>query len=76
MKIKDRISVAIPDSSLSDEKGLREKTLKIGKFARAFSIFGVEKIVIYKPILLRDLKNKVHTVLAESDDEDKQLVIR
>ena len=48
MKIKDRISVAIPDSSLLDEKGLREKTLKIGKFARAFSIFGVEKIVIYK----------------------------
>jgi predicted SPOUT superfamily RNA methylase MTH1 len=48
MKIKDRICVAIPDSSLSDEKGLREKTLKIGKFARAFSIFGVEKIIIYK----------------------------
>lgn len=48
MTIKDRISVAIPDSSLSDEKGLREKTLKIGKFARTFSIFGVEKIVIYK----------------------------
>jgi methyltransferase len=48
MTIKHRISVAIPDSSLSDEKGLREKTLKIGKFARTFSIFGVEKIVIYK----------------------------
>jgi methyltransferase len=48
MKIKDRICVAIPDSSLSDEKGLREKTLKIGKFARAFSIFGVKKIVIYR----------------------------
>ncbi len=48
MKIKNRISVAIPDSSLSDEKGLREKTLKIGKFARTFSIFGVNKIVIYK----------------------------
>ena len=48
MTIKDRISLAIPDSSLSDEKGLREKTLKIGKFARTFSIFGVEKIVIYK----------------------------
>ena len=44
MKIKDRIFVAIPDSSLSDEKGLREKTLKIGKFARAFSIFGIKKI--------------------------------
>lgn len=39
-------------------------------------IIDIEKIVIYKPILLRDLKNKVHTVLAESDDEDKQLVIR
>ncbi|HEX6671386.1 MAG TPA: RNA methyltransferase [Nitrososphaeraceae archaeon] len=48
MKIKDRISVAIPDTSLSDEKGLREKTLKIGKFARTFSIFGVKNIVIYK----------------------------
>jgi methyltransferase len=48
MKIKDRISVAIPDTSLSDENGLREKTLKIGKFARTFSIFGVKNIVIYK----------------------------
>ena len=48
MNIRDRICVAIPDSSLSDEKGLREKTLKIGKFARAFSIFGVKKIIIYK----------------------------
>ena len=48
MNIRDRISIAIPDSSLSDAKGLREKTLKIGKFARAFSIFGVQKIVIYK----------------------------
>jgi len=48
MNLRDRICVAIPDSSLSDEMGLREKTIKIGKFARAFSIFGVEKIVIYK----------------------------
>ena len=55
MKIKYRISVAIPDSSLSDEEGLREKTLKIGKFARTFSIFGVKKIVIYKdPTETRD----------------------
>lgn len=55
MKIKYRISVAIPDSSLSDEEGLREKTLKIGKFARTFSIFGVKKIVIYKdPTEARD----------------------
>lgn len=48
MNRKFRIFVAIPDSSLSDEKNLREKTIKIGRFARAFSIFGVKKIIIYK----------------------------
>ena len=48
MNRKLRIFVAIPDSSLSDEKNLREKTIKIGRFARAFSIFGVNKIIIYK----------------------------
>lgn len=37
-------------------------------------IIDIEKIVIYKPILLRDLKNKIHTLLAEND-EDKQLLI-
>ena len=33
-------------------------------------IIGIEKIVIYKPLLLRDLKNRIYTILAE-DDEDK-----
>ena len=48
MNRKLRIFVAIPDSSLSDEKNLREKTIKIGRFARAFSIFGVNKVIVYK----------------------------
>ena len=48
MNRKLRFFVAIPDSSLSDEKNLREKTIKIGRFARAFSIFGVNKVIIYK----------------------------
>ncbi|MGE5862992.1 MAG: putative RNA uridine N3 methyltransferase [Nitrososphaerales archaeon] len=48
MNRKIRIFVAIPDSSLSDERNLREKTIKIGRFARAFSIFGVKKIILYK----------------------------
>ena len=48
MNRKLRIFVAIPDSSLSDEKNLREKTIKIGRFARVFSIFGVNKVIIYK----------------------------
>jgi predicted SPOUT superfamily RNA methylase MTH1 len=47
MNKKLKIFVAIPDSSLSDEKNLREKTIKIGKFARSFSIFGVTKIIVY-----------------------------
>jgi predicted SPOUT superfamily RNA methylase MTH1 len=48
MNRKIRIFVAIPDSSLSDERNLREKTIKIGRFARAFSIFGVKKIILYR----------------------------
>ena len=30
-------------------------------------IFNVEKIVIYKPILLRDLKNKIDSLLLEEE---------
>jgi methyltransferase len=41
------ISVAIPDSCLSDEQTLRDKTLKIGKIARASSIFRVKNIYLY-----------------------------
>jgi methyltransferase len=41
------ISVAIPDSCLSDEQTLRDKTLKIGKIARASSIFRVKTIYLY-----------------------------
>jgi predicted SPOUT superfamily RNA methylase MTH1 len=48
MNKKLQLFVAIPDSSLSDEKNLREKTIKIGRFARSFSIFGVSKVLIYK----------------------------
>ncbi len=48
MNKKLQIFVAIPDSSLSDEKNLREKTIKIGRLARSFAIFGVNKILLYK----------------------------
>ncbi|HEX5186582.1 MAG TPA: putative RNA uridine N3 methyltransferase [Nitrososphaeraceae archaeon] len=48
MNKKLQLFVAIPDSSLSDEKNLREKTIKIGRFARSFSIFGINKIILYK----------------------------
>ena len=42
------ISVAIPDSCLSDEKTLLGKTLKLGQIARASSIFNVRTIYLYQ----------------------------
>ena len=42
-----RLSVAIPASLVSDTPHLREKTGKLGSIARASSIFGVTRIVIY-----------------------------
>lgn len=42
------ISVAIPDTCLSDEQTLRDKTLKISQIARASSIFRVKTIYLYQ----------------------------
>ena len=42
------ISVAIPDSCLSDEQTLLGKTLKLGQIARASSIFNVRTIYLYQ----------------------------
>lgn len=41
------IWVAIPDSVVSEQKGAREKTEKLGYIARTCAIFGVERIFIY-----------------------------
>ncbi len=42
------ISIAIPDSMFLEEDTVREKTTKIGLIARSASIFGVERIYIYR----------------------------
>lgn len=42
-----KISVAIPDSSLSEESGQLEKTLKISFIARACAVFKVSTIYLY-----------------------------
>ena len=42
------VSVAIPDSCLSDEQTLLGKTLKLGQIARASSIFNVKNIYLYQ----------------------------
>jgi methyltransferase len=39
--------ITIPDSSLSDEQTKRDKSIKIAQFARACSIFRVNKVYIY-----------------------------
>ena len=42
-----KISIAIPDSSLSDEITQKEKSSKISKIARACAIFHIDQIFIY-----------------------------
>ena len=43
-----KLSIAIPDSSLNDEKKHENKTRKIFQIARAAGIFKINNIIIYK----------------------------
>ena len=43
-----KLSIAIPDSSLTDEKTLENKTRKIASIARSCGIFRVIDIIIYR----------------------------
>ena len=51
-----KISIAIPDSSLSDEITQKEKSAKISKIARACAIFQIDEIYIF------------HETFGEKDD--------
>jgi predicted SPOUT superfamily RNA methylase MTH1 len=42
------LEVAIPDTSLIDCTDLRQKTVKVGNIGRAFAVFRVERVYIYK----------------------------
>ncbi|MBS7643159.1 RNA-binding protein [Candidatus Bathyarchaeota archaeon] len=44
---RERLSIAVPASQVSDTPHLREKTLKIGLIGRAAAIFRVNEIIIY-----------------------------
>jgi predicted SPOUT superfamily RNA methylase MTH1 len=62
--------VAIPDSSLSDEQTKRDKSIKIGQFARACSIFRVKRIYVYHDALSqfeRDDPDLLRTILRYLD---------
>jgi predicted SPOUT superfamily RNA methylase MTH1 len=52
-----KISIAIPDSSLSDEITQKEKSAKISKIARACAIFRIDEIYIF------------HETFGEKNDE-------
>lgn len=66
-----KLWVAIPNSSLSDEQTKRDKSTKIAQFARACSIFRVERIYVYHdpvsqfekddPVLLRTVLRYLDT---------------
>lgn len=66
-----KLWVAIPNSSLSDEQTKRDKSTKIAQFARACSIFRVERIYVYHdpvsqfekddPVLLRTVLRYLNT---------------
>ena len=52
------LSVAIPDTSLTDCSDLREKTEKAGSIARALAVFRVEFVYIYDTGLLSPEKKR------------------
>jgi methyltransferase len=56
------LSVAIPDSCLSDEQTKRDKSIKIWQFARACSIFKVTRIYIYHDKTSHMKKEEAHLI--------------
>lgn len=69
------LSVAIPDSSLIDSKSLLEKSLRVAQFARALSIFRVEKVYVYHDVssTVRPDDFKLITLLLEYLDTPQYL---
>ena len=69
------LSVAIPDTSLIDSKSLLEKSLRVAQFARALSIFRVEKVYVYHDVssTVRPDDTKLITLLLEYLDTPQYL---
>lgn len=69
------LSVAIPNTSLIDSKSLLDKSLRVAQFARAISIFRVEKVYIYNDIstIARQDDFKLITLLLEYLDTPQYL---
>ncbi len=59
---KNKISIAIPASTISDTPHLREKTAKIGLIGRTAAIFRVDEIIVYPDIRKADQKREIDFV--------------
>ena len=62
MKHKQKLSIAIPASLVSDVPHLREKTSKIGLVGRAAAIFRVEEIIVFQDILDFDQSKEANLI--------------
>ena len=58
-----KLSIAIPESSLSDESTKMDKTRKISVLARACAIFKVDTIYVYQEGNNKEDKNLIVTIL-------------
>ena len=67
LKRRNRLSVAIPASFVSDIPHPREKTFRIGLVSRALSIYRVDEVIIYPDYPKRDQSREtflIKTILA------------
>ncbi|MEM3956329.1 MAG: putative RNA uridine N3 methyltransferase [Candidatus Bathyarchaeia archaeon] len=67
LRRRQKLSIAIPASIVSDVPHLREKTLKVGFIGRALAIFRVDEVIIYPDILGMDQSREqklVSTILS------------
>ena len=67
LKRRNKLSVAIPASFVSDIPHLREKTFRIGLVSRALSIYRIDEVIIYPDYPQRDQSRDaflIQTILA------------
>lgn len=64
LALKQKLSIAIPVSLVSDVPHLREKTQRIGMVGRAASIFGVDEIIVFPDGPGRDQNRELELITA------------
>jgi len=62
LKRRNRLSIAIPASLVSDAPHLREKTLKVGLVSRAAAIFRVDEIIVFPDVLGADQRRDAELI--------------